>query len=64
MNKLIRITFFSGWTKQQVIDFALALILTVVSLIGTIVLRHIFGSSKLHSSIYRASREFQFLVGS
>ena len=43
MNKLIRITFFSGWTKQQVIDFALALILTVVSLIGTIVLMHIFG---------------------
>ena len=43
MNKLIRITFFNGWTKQQVIDFTLALILTVVSLIGTIVLMHIFG---------------------
>ena len=43
MNKLIRITFFSGWTKQQVIDFTLTLILTVVSLIGTIVLMHIFG---------------------
>ena len=43
MNKLIRITFFSGWTKQQVFDFILALILTVVSLIGTIVLMHIFG---------------------
>ena len=43
MNKLIRITFFSGCTKQQVIDFTLALILTVVSLIGTIVLMHIFG---------------------
>ena len=43
MNKLIRITFFNGWTKQQVIDFTLTLILTVVSLIGTIVLVHIFG---------------------
>ena len=43
MLKLIKITYFSGWTKQQVIDFTLALILTVVSLIGTIVLMHIFG---------------------
>ena len=43
MLELIRITFFNGWTKQQVIDFILALILTVVSLIGTIVLMHIFG---------------------
>ena len=43
MPKLIRITFCSGWTKQQVIDFTLALILTVVSLIGTIVLMHILG---------------------
>ena len=43
MLKQIGITFFSGWTKQQVIDFILALILTVVSLIGTIVLMHIFG---------------------
>ena len=58
MMKLIRITLFKGWTKQQVIDFTLALILTVVSLIGTIVLMHIFGSFKLHNSIYRASREF------
>ena len=39
----LRITFFSGWTKQQVIDFTLALILTVVSLTATIVLMHIFG---------------------
>ena len=43
MLKQIGITFFNGWTKQQVIDFTLALILTVVSLIGTIVLMHIFG---------------------
>ena len=43
MFKLIRITFFRGWTKQQVIDFTLVLILTVVSLTATIVLMHIFG---------------------
>ena len=42
MFKLIRITFFRGWTKQQVIDFTLTLILTVVSLAATIVLMHIF----------------------
>ena len=43
MFKLIRITFFKGWTKQQVTDFALALIITVVLLTATIVLMHIFG---------------------
>ena len=43
MDKLTRITFFSGWTKQQVIDITLTLILTVVSLIVTIVLINIFG---------------------
>ena len=43
MLKLIRITFFNGWTKQQVIDLILALILTVVSLIVTIMVMHIFG---------------------
>ena len=43
MIKLIIITFFRGWTKQQVIDFTLALTLTVVSLTATIVLMHIFG---------------------
>ena len=43
MFKLIRIAFFRGWTKQQVIDFTLALILTVVSLTATIVLMQIFG---------------------
>ena len=43
MFKLIRITFFRGWTKQQVIDFALALTLTIVLLTLTIVLMHIFG---------------------
>ena len=43
MFKRIRITFGRGWTRERVIDFTLALILTVVSLIGTIVLMHIFG---------------------
>ena len=43
MLKQIGITFFSGWTKQQVIDLTLTLILTIVSLIVTIVLMHIFG---------------------
>ena len=43
MLKLIRITFFRGWTRQQVIDYILALTLTVVSLTATIVLMHIFG---------------------
>ena len=43
MLELIRITFFRGWAKQQVTDFTLALILTVVSLTATIVLMHIFG---------------------
>ena len=43
MFKLIRITFFRGWTKQQVIDFTLALTLTIVLLTLTIVVMHIFG---------------------
>lgn len=43
MIKLIRITFFRGWTRRQVIDFTLALVITVVLLTGTIVLMHIFG---------------------
>ena len=43
MIKLIRITFFRGWTRHQVIDFTLALTLTVVSLAATIMLMHIFG---------------------
>ena len=43
MIKLIRITFFRGWTRQQVIDFTLALTLTIVLLTLTIVVMHIFG---------------------
>ena len=41
--KLIRITFFNGWTKQQVTDFALVLLLTVTSMVGAIVVMYIFG---------------------
>ena len=43
MTKLIRITLFKGWTKQQVIDFTSALTLTIVSLTGTIAVMYIFG---------------------
>ena len=43
MIKLIRITFFSGWTKQQVTDFVFALLLTVVSMVGAIAVMYIFG---------------------
>ena len=43
MIKLIRITFFSGWTKQQVADFMLGIILTIVLFIFLIVFLNIFG---------------------
>ena len=43
MMKLIRITFFSGWTKQQVADFMVGMILTIVLFIFMIVLINIFG---------------------
>ena len=41
--KLIRITFFSGWTKQQVADFMVGMILTIVLFAFMIVLINIFG---------------------
>ena len=41
--KLIRITFFSGWTKQQVADFMVGMILTIVLLTSMIVFINIFG---------------------
>lgn len=41
--KLIRITFFSGWTKQQVIDFTVGMILTIVLFAFMIVFINIFG---------------------
>ena len=41
--KLIRITFFSGWTKQQIADFMLGMILTIVLFTFMIVFINIFG---------------------
>ena len=43
MMKLIRITFFSGWTKQQVADFMVGMILTIVLFVFLIVFIGIFG---------------------
>ena len=43
MIKLIRMTFFSGWTKQQVTDFMVGMILTIVLFIFLIVFIGIFG---------------------
>ena len=43
MMKLIRITFFSGWTKQQVADFMLGMTLTIVLFAFLIVFIGIFG---------------------
>ena len=42
MMKLIRITFFNGWTKQQVVDFMVGMILTIVLFALMIVLINIF----------------------
>ena len=41
--KLIRITFFSGWTKQQIADFMVGMILTIVLFLLMIVFINIFG---------------------
>ena len=43
MMKLIRITFFSGWTKQQITDFMVGMILTIVLFAFLIVFINIFG---------------------
>ena len=43
MIRLIRMTFFSGWTKQQMVDFMIGMILTMVLLTFMIVLINIFG---------------------
>ena len=43
MLELIRITFFNGWTKQQVADFMVGMILTIVLFIFLIVFLNIFG---------------------
>ena len=43
MLELIRITFVNGWTKQQVADFMVGMILTIVLFIFLIVFLNIFG---------------------
>ena len=43
MLKLIRITLFNGWTKQQVADFMVGMILTIVLFALMIVFINIFG---------------------
>ena len=43
MLKLIRITLFNGWTKQQVADLMIGMILTIVLFIFLIVFINIFG---------------------
>ena len=43
MIKLIRIIFFSGWTKQQVADFMVGMTLTIVLFAFMIVFINIFG---------------------
>ena len=43
MMKLIRITFFSGWTKQQIADFMVGMILTIVLFAFMIAFINIFG---------------------
>ena len=43
MIRLIRLTFFSGWTKQQMVDFMVGMILTIVLFAFLIVFIGIFG---------------------
>ena len=43
MIRLIRMTFFSGWTKRQMADFMVGMILTIVLLTFLIVFINIFG---------------------
>ena len=43
MNRLIRMTFFNGWTKQQMVDFMIGMILTMMLLTFMIVFINIFG---------------------
>ena len=43
MIRLIRMTFFNGWTKQQMADFMIGMILTMVLLTVMIVFINIFG---------------------
>ena len=43
MIRVIRVTFFNGWTKQQMVDFMVGMILTIVLLTSMIVFINIFG---------------------
>ena len=43
MLKLIRITLFNGWTKQQIADFMVGMILTIVLFAFMIAFLNIFG---------------------
>ena len=43
MIRLIRMALFSGWTKQQMADFMVGMILTIVLLTSMIVFLNIFG---------------------
>ncbi|MDY3073626.1 MAG: hypothetical protein SOW57_03150 [Prevotella sp.] len=43
MIRLIRMTFFNGCTKQQMVDFMVGMILTMVLLTFMIVFINIFG---------------------
>ena len=43
MNRLIRMTFFNGWTKQQMVDFMIGMLITMVLLTFMIVFINIFG---------------------
>ena len=43
MIRLIRMTFFNGWTKQQMVDFMIGMLLTMMLLTFMIVFINIFG---------------------
>ena len=43
MIRLIRMTFFNGWAKQQMVDFMIGMILTMMLLTFMIVFINIFG---------------------
>lgn len=38
MEKLVRMAIFGGWNKEQIKDFCLSLVLTAVTLTGTIII--------------------------
>lgn len=42
MMKLIRMSLFGDWSKEQIMDFCLALGMTVVAMVGTIFVMNVF----------------------